>query len=84
MQVVSDDGGINEYIRLNIEKSFKKATECSFTLEEDSFMDKVEQTIRELSAGIDSTNFAPEIKDILKASSKYEVLYWIYKISSFS
>lgn len=51
MQVVSDDGGINEYIRLNIEKSFKKATECSFTLEEDSFMDKVEQTIRELSAG---------------------------------
>ena len=64
MQVVSDDGGINEYIRLNIEKSFKKATECSFTLEEDSFMDKVEQTIRELSAGIDSTNFAPEIKDI--------------------
>lgn len=83
MQVVSDDGGINEYIRLNIEKSFKKATECSFTLEEDSFMDKVEQTIRELSAGIDSTNFAPEIKDILKASSKYEVLYWIYKYPRF-
>ena len=81
--MVSDDGGINEYIRLNIEKSFKKATECSFTLEEDSFMDKVEQTIRELSAGIDSTNFAPEIKDILKASSKYEVLYWIYKYPRF-
>lgn len=83
IEIVSNDGGINQYIRRNLEVSFDKAVACSFTLPEDAFMNKVDSTIFALNTEIDKTKFSQDVKNLLKASVKYEMLYWIYKYPRF-
>lgn len=83
IEIVSNDGGVNQYIRHNLEVSFDKASACSFTLPEDEFMNKVDSTILALNIEIDKTKFPSNVKNLLKASVKYEMLCWIYKYPRF-
>ena len=83
MEIVSNDGGINQYIRYVIERSFQAGVACSFTLEDEEYVRKVDSTIQSINVEIDGTDFSAEIKDMLKASAKYNILYWIYKYPRF-
>ena len=83
IEVVSNDGGINEYIRYNIGQAFEKAVACPFTLEDKEYVEKVDSTIKAINQEIDDTDFSAEVKDMLKAEARYWILYWIYKYPRF-
>ena len=78
IKVVSNDGGINAYMRKNIGRAFARGTQGSFMLKESDFMMNVDTTLQSIYKEIDATEFSTEIKDMLKAYSKYSILDWIF------
>ena len=83
IEVKSEDNGINQYIRYNIENAFKKAVACPFSLNDEEYVSKVDSTIKSLYDEIENTDFQEDVKNALKVSAKYNVLTWIFKYPRF-
>lgn len=84
MIVACDDGGINAYLREHSALCFKSATSgCPFTLEEDKFMSAVASTIDKLYQVTDNADVPADVKEMLKAAARFEVIDWIYKYPRF-